>query len=1029
MKQQLQTIGTGDGQSQADRFARELDPAFAKVEERTLAELIDFAGRLAEEIRFFDPATNTANGDWQPFFADLAAQLAANRTAPGSLPPHTALYVTFLRLLRHAKRRLNTITKRHLDFYYREILRFVARPPQPDSVHLLFTLKKNAARLLIPAGTRFAAGKDATGKPLAYALTDDCMVGHGTIAELRSLSIDTTDGSKTVRMAPKADSADGLGAPFTTKNPSWPPFGHTDLPMATPGFAVAAPTLQMAEGNRTIRLIFTLLEKPEAALPQEALEAHLTGAKGWIGPKAVTLAEGNDGNGQPTLTVTVELGKEDDGVVAYNAAVHGGTLATTAPVVQVTRKSSATVDYQLFEPLSLAAVRIEVVVSGVRQLTLANDLGGLDAAKPFLPFGPQPEAGATLYLGCAEAFGKPLTELSLEITWQKVPQANLRSYHSYGNGSPLNNNYFSAKLVGLEQLSWQSRSCSLFADDNAAAGHTITFTTKAAKSAQAAAHSDLGISAKTAALARQQSHWATSRQRELGFLDPKAVFRKKASPSATTALPGDGIGLRLVHGFFHKAYQKAYTEAIVTFTKQTTTSPALSLPAEPYTPTMESLTLSYQAATPVVPLTGDHEDDFLAAPVELYQIGAFGSRREHGFLKKRLSFAVDPQVLLFPAYPTAGELLIGIKNVAPRDLFSFLVQAAEGSANPEREREEISWSVLVDNHWRPLLDTELVRDGSGGLLASGIVTVSIPAEATATNSLLPSGCYWLRATVPTHPDAVCRCIGVHANAGQARFVDCDNDPQHLRTPLAAASITKPVVQIGALKQVSQPYGSFGARMAEDDQDLYTRASERLRHKARALTGWDYERLVLENFPGIHKVKCLNHTAPDRDEAPGHVTVVVVPDCRQGNAFDPLAPKAELATLAAIETLLADRAGLFVTPHARNPLYEEITVALRVRFGAGRDFGFHKEQLNRALQQWLAPWAFGDGDGPRFGGVLRKSQLISFVEQLEYVDFITDVQLFQQPVGSAPKDKDVETAMAANPRAILVSAANHTIDPA
>jgi YD repeat-containing protein len=61
-----------------------------------------------------------------------------------------------------------------------------------------------------------------------------------------------------------------------------------------------------------------------------------------------------------------------------------------------------------------------------------------------------------------------------------------------------------------------------------------------------------------------------------------------------------------------------------------------------------------------------------------------------------------------------------------------------------------------------------------------------------------------------------------------------------------------------------PYDSFGGRVAEDDSTFYTRVSERLRHKDRAITLFDYERLVLEEFPEIYKVRCLNHTVVDPD---------------------------------------------------------------------------------------------------------------------------------------------------------------------
>jgi hypothetical protein len=63
-------------------------------------------------------------------------------------------------------------------------------------------------------------------------------------------------------------------------------------------------------------------------------------------------------------------------------------------------------------------------------------------------------------------------------------------------------------------------------------------------------------------------------------------------------------------------------------------------------------------------------------------------------------------------------------------------------------------------------------------------------------------------------------------------------------------------QIGTPNAV--PFPSFGGRETEDSSQFYKRVSERLRHKERAITIFDYERLVLESFPSIYKVKCVNH---------------------------------------------------------------------------------------------------------------------------------------------------------------------------
>ena len=83
----------------------------------------------------------------------------------------------------------------------------------------------------------------------------------------------------------------------------------------------------------------------------------------------------------------------------------------------------------------------------------------------------------------------------------------------------------------------------------------------------------------------------------------------------------------------------------------------------------------------------------------------------------------------------------------------------------------------------------------------------------------------------------------------------------------------------SLKKVKQPNPSFGGKKQEEDTQLYQRSSERLRHKQRAITSWDYERLILQEFPEVYRLKCLNHYRYDSGSvsnvSAGYVTLIPV----------------------------------------------------------------------------------------------------------------------------------------------------------
>jgi len=223
--------------------------------------------------------------------------------------------------------------------------------------------------------------------------------------------------------------------------------------------------------------------------------------------------------------------------------------------------------------------------------------------------------------------------------------------------------------------------------------------------------------------------------------------------------------------------------------------------------------------------------------------------REHGYQRKQLT---DKSVSLLPAYNNEGELLIGFSNLNAGDSVNVLFQVAEGSDDSDLEQEDIDWFVLCDNYWRPLRSSEVMLDSTNQLLTSGIIQFIIPTEATTHNTILPTDRIWIKAALAQHVTAVCQLIEVAANAIELQFKDNGNDPNHLLTALEKDRITKLKNGLAAIKSVQQPYASFGGSTVETDNAFYTRVAERLRHKNRCIAAWDYERLILEAFPTVHK---------------------------------------------------------------------------------------------------------------------------------------------------------------------------------
>lgn len=1031
-----------DGLSQFQRRLAALQPDYISVDERTMEDLLRFAADYAEKAKplFFNLDGTNDFESWKIWKrlmdsgeqlqnpVDLAATLA-NRS---DIEPHFALFLCFLQLFALLQNDINTITKRHLDYYYKEVLRLDNRAPVADRVHVLFTLAKNAADQIVAENTELDAGKDELRQPLIYPTLENLTVNAAAIGHLRTVFVDAS-GTGKVFFAPAANTADGIDKPLNPGNPAWNAFGPkpvanlscvdtpslgNHLPEAQLGFALASPVLLLAEGTRRVTLRLTV----DGSLNLPAglnFKVEFSGKKAWLSPASdgvVTRADGNVLEVEATLSADVE-----DAVVNFDPAKLDGGYATEAPVMRCWLADSR--HYRALRGLTITNVSLEVQVTGLlKTLQVSNDLGDVNPEKPFMPFGPAPTSGATLYVGSPEMENKTLRSLSVGFR-EWVGKPDFSSHYSVYGGSYTNENNFLATATILRgNLKGQdSGSKKLFSE----------FTSGVLVPPTPVANVFVFPVTLTGGIHVSGGHVF------VGNL-PLAFAATPANPEASG---GHLFKIQLgSQQFGHGVYPKLLSETV---THNVIYQHDHPLPNTPYTPLASDLQVSYTAEAALSIGSTDFAT-FSQRPLQFFHLGVFGAAEEHAFLKQGLAFLPNAErnsARLLPYYTDQGTFLIGLQNLEPLEAISLLFQVAEGSANPERQAPFVAWSVLSQNQWRGLGPDEVLSDATNNLLTSGITKFLIPTEASTANNLLETSHVWLKAELwpdkntpnPAAPhDSVCNLVALHPQAVLARFSDRANDPAHYDQPLAAGSIQKSRSSLASIKKIEQPYASFGGAPRESDAAYYTRVSERLRHKQRAVTIWDYEHLVLQTFPSVFKAKCLNHTRLDLaagpgqlDElAPGHVTLVVLPDLRNANAINPLEPKVDLNTLDNILDFLQKHAAKFVGIQVSNPLYERVRFTFKVQFARGFEPAVYQKKLNEDLVRYLSPWAFDTAADVPFGGAMQKSVIINFMERLPYVDFLTDVQMTLPQ--SAQPAYDHEEITASSPMSVLVSCSKHDI---
>lgn len=947
--------------------------------------------------------------------------------------PHMALMLTFLKLFETAQKDLNSLTRRHLEFYYQKVLQLAFRPEIPDRVHLLIEPAKQVKTHTLAKGTQLKAGKDADGKNLIYQTLREIVVNQATVKSLKTVHIDRQDGHR-LYAAPQANSSDGQGEAFDTAEPRWKTFGQSQrlspgqyrqgealtMTFAGVGFALASPILRLNEGQRTITigLTATAATKPKALSPDQ-IEIRISGEESWLAVPSTAITVGLS-----PLTITIALGTGFPAIVDYDPKVLDGNYDTRFPVLQVLLKNNAqaTSDfaYADLKDAMITAIDLKVDVKEVRNLIVQNDSGLLDAGKPFQPFGAQPVKGASFIIGSDEVFRKNISQLTLDIELLDVPADNLANHYAVYTsvlGSSYANTQFKAEVSELKNNTWATvkdppgtttiQTISLFDDSQATDPISETIT---------------GLTLARAPLLDSIERYDNRSQQ--GFI------RLELSAPA--------------HAFGHADFAGLYTRQVLALNSYEQLSAAdqanatePKLPEQPYTPTVKNITLDYVSEvtfnlSPSPPSATDYD--------RFFHIYPFGQVRP--------TPTAIQTVRLMPGFETntdgnlvenQGELYIGLAGLDPPQQISLLFQMAEGSADPELSKLTVNWCYLAKNRWIPFKSDALVSDGTDGLLTSGIAIFNVPSEADSRHTLLTEGLHWLRASVVQNTAAVCDLIDIKAQAVTAEFVNQGNSPGYLAQPLPAKSIKKPVVKQAGIKSILQPYASFGGATREKGRQYYTRVSERLRHKSRAIAIWDYERLVLEKFPEIYRAKCINHstynytdakadlTIDSSEFAPGFVTVIVIPQLNNKNAVDPLEPRASLHTLEQIRTYLTSIMSPFAARRLKviNPLFEQIEVAFGVAFYPAYDRGETEERLNRDIIRFLSPWAYAQGKDIAFGGRIHRSVILNFIEEQSYVDYITDFTM--NHIVDETRTNNIEFALPTTARSVFVSAPQHTIN--
>ena len=823
--------------------------------------------------------------------------------------PQYALYLSFLQLFEVAQNDLNKFTKRHLDFYYKDILRLEPEGSKPDNVHITIEPHKNSLPFLIEKDSVFLAGKNTEGQNKYYR-----SIADNTINQVKSDQIFGAFKKDNIYYFENLIDKNATGESFRT-------FTNNTISKNI-GFAIASPLLYLRGGKRTIKLRFKEANSI-INVNTNNYDFCLTGEKEWITISDVS-KEGK--------TIIIVIPTEEKAIIPFDSEIHQGTvLDTDFPVLKIIAKNGALNNFYF------SAIDVEVIVKDLNQFNLYSDTGIIDSTKPFQPFGAIPKKGNGFVFSCKEFFQKKGAKGQLKIITDSSTNINVQ-----------------------QQATPQAKSSE--SGKSATSGYSIHYLP-----------TSWSILKKTRLTFLREGKWISGDNWESGNrLSNKSVIPYNFSANSPLTKE-DTSGFAKIILTDNNYSEENYLEAYITAAKN------LASTNLPYVPTIELITFDYSVRQ-TFGIRRNNEFEF----IQIYPKG-------YKELKSNTQYIL-PRIL------NDGEIFIGLKDVKAGNAINLLFQLDEGSANPRQEPAVLNWNYLNQNSWNKITPENIV-DETVGLTQSGIVQIKVPDKINLENqSILPPNIWWIRIDVPERVDAINNFVGIHPQALKAILFDFENIGVGFTENIAAKTISKLFSPKNEIKKIEQPYQSFGGKINDTDELFYQRTSERLRHKDRAITTWDYEKLILDNFSEVFRVKCLNHYRYDSAEvsnvSAGCVTIIPVAKSTTKNLPNYWKPIVDIGTMKNIKTFLNKKTSLHVRVQVKAPKLEKLELDFKVKFREtlGADSNLNKQLLEDVINAYLSPWAYDENTPISFQTSIEKSRIIQLIEKQSYVDYIAEFKV-------------------------------------
>lgn len=943
--------------------------------------------------------------------------------------PDTVLLRTFTQLLRPYKSKINTLAQKHLDFYYKDVLKQETKGAVADSVYICAVLNTTQLPFDLKAKTLFNAGTYPNSSPVLFESIKPTSLNPAKLPNAYTLIQKKGTSGYTELAFQKITTPGVLKKNESGQTLKWSTFGSQTSKTSKTiknGIAFASPMLFLgqAKGSRTITLTLNF----DGEISNRFLNTFsyaLSTKEEWLEVSKKNKRLESSTLSEKVLTLKIVLKPSDAAITPFAKNPDG--YSSPWPLFRM-----LFAEVPSFEtPPQIKSFQITVDVKKLKPKVLYNDFGILSSKKPFQPFGPAPKNGQNFIVGSAEIFSKPIHTLEMTINWNGLPEmfgTYYKAYNTYLNppkkeslldrikrlgtdkdktpDEVFNNTAFKVEFRLLQNGLWKT--IGIVNNDNQT-DETNTDETKTASSKKTAKEKLNSYLDHQGLLEEDKKNltplfnkklpspsFFALDQEQIYSLIPDPDLQKKLLKFSSTSTFGF-LEMELAdpkYGFGSSLYAQvvsavtlANAEAIVRSihpihhkNPKFTNTPNL-----PFTPVANDLALHYQ--TDITYDLGTEKNEY---PIEAFYYTPFQNYKvydhETGIATKNSSIGSPAETTSFlPLYASnrfKGQLFLALEALSAPAAVSFYFQLTRTTNTTTLPTSDIQLYYLGESGWKPLT---VLEDYTNSFTCSGLITFNIPNDITETNSTMPGQSYWISIGTMDDPSNYPKTAFLEINGLklQRKLTKKIGD---VPLYLPAKSITQPQTAIAQIATIQQPFASFGGIEPENQRQNNLRISTRLGTKDRLVTGQDYFRTVLLTFPQLFYAKTLY------DQTTGTTLVLAVEKIKKSTDTNAFSPLIDNCLEQKIQAYLQSRSLISSSISVGNFEHRYLRIVASITIDKNLEPAGTAKKINEGIQIFLSPWIESEQPQIAIDSGVTAAKLASFIKRFDTVVSITAISL-------------------------------------